>query len=394
VAIVSKPRIVQVITRFIVGGAQLHVLELCRGLRDDFDIRVLCGPDAGTEGSLLEEVTELAPVTVVPSLHREIRPAADLATVFRLRRVLAESGADIVHTHSSKAGILGRIAVTGDTRVVHTVHGWGHTPDQPPVVRKTFIALERIAARRTDTLVAVSADVRDDGLASKIGRPETYRVIPGVVDFAPQAGDFASARRNARERLGIGDEEEVVGWVGRFVAQKDPRTLVAAIGGLLSRRAGVRVVLVGDGPLRVAVEQGIAHTGFAKRVIFTGVRDDARELYPGFDVVLHVSRWEGQPRVVQEAIAERVPVVASRASGIGDFVLSGVTGHVADVGDAAGLVTALSTVLDDPGLRAPLTDSAVAEVARRKGREIALAGHTQLYRELLADRRPSRARRA
>ena len=380
---VSRPLVVQVITRLIVGGAQLSVLELCKGVREEFDLRVICGPDQGAEGSLREAMAEVAPVTVVPTLRRDIRPGHDLAAMLTLRRVVAQSGADIIHTHSSKAGILGRMAAAGRTRVVHTIHGWGHTPESPGWMSRAFVALERTAAKHSDALIAVSADVRDEGLRQGIGDESTYRVIPEVVDFSPIAGSFADARREARRRLGLSEEEEVVGWVGRFVPQKDPETLLGALDRVLAARPRARAVLVGDGPLRVEVESQIARQGNAKRVIFTGVRDDARHLYPAFDVVMHVSRWEGQPLVVQEAIAERVPVVATDAEGVQDLVVEGVTGHVVDPGDIHSVAQATISLLNGSALRPPLADSAVDEVAKRNGREIAIARHIELYRELL-----------
>jgi glycosyltransferase involved in cell wall biosynthesis len=381
---VGRPLVVQVITRLIVGGAQLSVLELCRGLREEFDLRVICGPDQGAEGSLRDVMAEVAPVTVIPTLRRDIRPAHDLAALATLKRLLRSSGAAVVHTHSSKAGILGRLAAARDTRVVHTIHGWGHTPDDPSWMSGLFVNLERMAARHSDALVAVSADVRDEGVRHDIGTESTYRVIPELVDFSAVAGEFESARREARRRLGIGDDEEVVGWVGRFVPQKDPETLLGVLERVLAARPQARAVLVGDGPLRLEVESQVARQGNARRVIFTGVRDDARMLYPAFDVLVHVSRWEGQPLVVQEAIAERVPVVATDAEGVRDLVLEGLTGFVAEPGDIHAVAEATSDFLNGSKLRAPLAESAVEEVARRNGREIAIARHLELYRELLA----------
>jgi glycosyltransferase involved in cell wall biosynthesis len=380
---VPRPLVVQVITRLIVGGAQLSVLELCRGVREEFDLRVICGPDQGAEGSLREAMAEVAPVTVVPSLRRDIRPGHDAAAMFTLRRILRESGAGIVHTHSSKAGILGRMAAEGPTKVVHTIHGWGHTPDHPGWMSRAFVGLERSAANRSDALIAVSADVRDEGLRHGIGDESTYHVIPEVVDFSATAGSFDQARTEARRRLGLSADESVIGWVGRFVPQKDPRTLVAALNQVLAERPGVRAVLVGDGPMRVDVEAELARHGNARRVIFTGVRGDARSLYPAFDVVMHVSRWEGQPLVVQEAIAERVPVVATDAEGVKELIVEGMTGYVVEPGDVQAVAAATSGLLNGSTLRAPLSDAAVDEVARRNGREIAVARHLELYHELL-----------
>jgi glycosyltransferase involved in cell wall biosynthesis len=389
---VAKPRVVQVITRLIVGGAQLSVLELCRGLREDFDVRVICGPDHGAEGSLRDAVSQVAPVTVVPTLRRDVRPPHDLAALLTLRRLLRDGDAAIVHTHSSKTGILGRLAASPQTKVVRTVHGWEHTPDNPGWMGRAFISLEQRAARHSDALVAVSSDVRDEGLRHGIGDAAKYRVIPELVDFKPAAREFSSARQEARRRLGVTDDEEVIGWIGRFVAQKDPETLLGVVQRLLAERPAARIVFVGDGPLRVDVESEVARQGNARRTIFTGVRGDARQLYAAFDVVLHVSRWEGQPLVVQEAIAERVPVVATDTEGVRDLVVDGVTGYVVDPGDIHAATVAITRILDGSAVKAPLAESVVDGVARRNGRDIALERHLELYQELLgAARQPGLA---
>jgi glycosyltransferase involved in cell wall biosynthesis len=380
---VAKPLVVQVITRLIVGGAQFSVLELCRGLREEFDVRVICGADHGAEGSLRDVVSEVAPVTVIPTLRRDVRPGHDVAALLTLKRVLRTSSPAIVHTHSSKAGILGRLAAGHDAKVIHTIHGWGHTPDNPSWMSKLFVGLEQLAAERSDALVAVSADVRDEGVRRGIGGEEKYRVIPELVEFAPISDDFVAARREARRKLGLPDGEEVIGWVGRFVPQKDPETLLGVIERVLKARPNARMVLVGDGPLRIEVESEVARQGNARRTIFTGVRDDARQLYAAFDVIVHVSRWEGQPLVVQEAIAERIPVVATDAEGVKDLVIDGLTGYVVAPGDIHALSEATETILAGSSLRAPLADSAIEDVAEVNGRDIALARHLELYEGLL-----------
>lgn len=381
----QHPRlIIQVITRLIVGGAQLTVLGLCESLREHFEVRVVCGPDAGLEGSLLRELEATVPVTVLPQLHREISPLRDIAATRALRRTFLDKAPAIIHTHSSKAGILGRAAAPRRAaKVVHTVHGWGHTPRDPWLRRQLFIRLERLASMRTDALIAVSADVREEGCRLGIAHPDDYWVIPEYVDFAPRTDDFVAARLRARRALGLNQSEPILGWVGRFVPQKDPHTLIAALHAALVARSNLRAVLVGDGPQRADVEQRIGELGLSDRVSFTGLRNDARDLLPAFDVVIHVSLWEGQPRVVQEAIAEGVPVVTTRVSGVSDLVVDGRTGYLVEPGDFRSIAERALSILDSPSLRAPLPRSIVEEVASRHGREAVLEGHLRLYEQLL-----------
>jgi glycosyltransferase involved in cell wall biosynthesis len=363
------------------------VVGLCEELRDEYDVRIVTGPQTGPEGSLLSRAAAAAPVSVLDMLRREISPRWDPVAVYGLRRVLRRLDGDIVHTHSSKAGIVGRFAAaTLSTRVVHTVHGWGHTPADSPARRAAFIALERASARRCDALVAVSADNREEGLAQRIGRPEIYRVIPELVELDPLESDFVKARAQARQTLGVEQGAEVIGWVGRFVEQKDPQTLSRALGSLLRERPSSRAVLIGDGARRGEVEALLDAAGVGDRVTFTGVVHGARALMPAFDVLIHPSRWEGQPRVVLEALAERVPVVAAKASGIDELIRQGSTGFVVRQQAPEEMAEATAVVLEERALRAPLDEHLLADLKVKHGRAFAVARHRELYDELLRGR--------
>lgn len=382
-----KPRVVQVITRLIVGGAQLSVLGLCQALSDDYSVAIVCGPQSGPEGSLHHAAAELAPVFVLPALRRELNPRWDSVAVPALQRTLRRLGADLVHTHSSKAGIVGRLAASRlPVSAVHTVHGWGHTPADPLWRRQLFISMERMAARRCDALIAVSEDSRREGLQLGIGTQDLYHVIPEVVDLAPSERDFALARATARNRLGLNGSSEVIGWIGRFVDQKDPTTLAAVLEVLLGQREKAVAVLVGDGPRRAEVQARLEAAGFGGRTTFAGIVPDARNIIPAFDVVVHPSLWEGQPRVVQEALAERVPVVASLASGVRELIRDGVTGFAVAPGAAAEMARRVTTVLDDSALRAPLDPQRLEYLTETSGHEAAVTGHRRLYERLLRER--------
>jgi glycosyltransferase involved in cell wall biosynthesis len=383
----DKPRVVHVITRLIVGGAQLSMISLCEGLAGDFDVRIVAGPQTGKEGSLHRRAAEAAPLTVVQALRREISPRWDPVAVQALRRVLARLDGDIVHTHSSKAGIIGRLSAAPlRARSVHTVHGWGHTPADSTARRAAFIALERLAARHCDALVAVSADTRAEGLAQRVGNPGIYWVIPETVELDPLDPDFAASRARARGELGIERDAEVIGWVGRFVDQKDPHTLSRAVEAVLVRRPATRAVLIGDGPHRGAVEASLHASGVGDRATFTGVVDGARKLIPAFDVLLHPSRWEGQPLVVQEALAERVPAVCSRTGGVAELVVDGETGFIVAARAPQAMADAVVAVLDAPSIKAPLSDDAIDRLRATHGRAAVVRRHLELYGALLRGR--------
>jgi glycosyltransferase involved in cell wall biosynthesis len=380
-----KPLLVHVITRFCIGGAQLHVLNIGRELSDEYRFHMVCGPDVGQEGSIYEEVAAEFDTTLMPILRRPIRPLEDVRALGALRRLFDGLQPAIVHTHSSKAGILGRRAAQGvGAGVVHTVHGWGHTPDDSALKRRSFIAAERMAASWCDRLVAVSSDTRDEGLSHGIGRPDQYAVIPAYVDYGPSNPDPARARADARASLSLPADAEVVGWVGRFMPQKDPSTLALAVVDLLRRRPDALVCFIGDGPLRDEVEAELGAAGLLERARFAGFRSDVRSLYPAFDVLLHTSRWEGQPRVIQEAVAERVPVVTARVAGTRDVFAAGAVGFEVEPGDAQAFASRAEEALAGSGPRYPLPARDVAAVARANGGERAVQLHRELYADLLA----------
>ncbi|MBJ7470233.1 MAG: glycosyltransferase family 4 protein [Solirubrobacteraceae bacterium] len=382
-----RPIIVHVITRLIVGGAQLTTIEVCRGLADAYDLRLVTGPELGTEGSLMQLAAEATTLEVLPELRRSINPMSDVYATRALRRLLRTIDPDIVHTHSSKAGVIGRAAARGSrAKIVHTVHGWGHTPDDAPTKRRVLVAAERLMARGTDVLIAVSDDVRAEGIRQRIGRPGQYRVVPEHVSIEPVHPDFATARGEARASLGIEGDGPVVGWVGRLAPQKDPHTLVAAMTQIAAALPAARFELIGDGPMRGEVEASVAEAGLTARVRFHGLRHDARSLYCAFDLVLHPSRWEGQPRVVQEALAEGVPVVATEAAGVRQMIQDGVSGYAVALSDPQAMAKAAIDVLTDASMVAPLSRVALEQLYATSGADRAEAGHREIYRELLEQR--------
>jgi glycosyltransferase involved in cell wall biosynthesis len=385
-----KPVVIQLITRLCIGGAQLTVLRLCRDLKEDYDVRVVCGPDVGQEGSIFDAVAEEVPTILIPVLRRSIRPLDDVRALAALRSFYGNTRPAIIHTHSSKAGVVGRLAAHGSgARVVHTIHGWGHTPIDPPIKRAALVAAERFAARWSDALLAVSSDVLDEGIRQRIGHRDQYRIVPESVDYSPSEPDFAAARARGRRALQLDPDALVVGWVGRFMPQKDPETLGRVMARLLTEEASVQAVFIGDGPHRAQIESLLAESGCSERVTFAGFRNDVRSLYPALDVLLHTSKWEGQPRVIQEAIAERVPVVTARALGTRDLMSTGDVGVEVPPGDYRGMVASIRAILHDASRRAPLATEAVRAVARRNGHEIALNEHLRLYSELLTSKHQS-----
>ena len=354
-------RVAHVITRMIVGGAQETVL-LAAALADRarFDPVIVTGPQTGAEGSLHEAARERGvELLVVPELVRQVSPRRDTAVVPALRSAFGRLGADVVHTNSSKAGIVGRVAArrAGVRRVIHTVHGWPFHDHQRPPVAVVWKALERRAAPLADLLVVVAETDRAKGLAAGIGRPEQYVTVRSGLEL-DRYGPDAQARTQIRAELGLPPEARVVGAVNRLSPQKDPCTLVRAAAYALRQRPDSRLLLVGDGPLRARVEALVAELGLAHQVVLTGLRHDVPRLLAAMDVFVSASLWEGLPRTVLQAMATGVPVAATAADGVVDVVVDAHTGLLVPRSSPDLLGAAILRLLDDSALATRLSAAA------------------------------------
>jgi glycosyltransferase involved in cell wall biosynthesis len=379
------PRACHLITRLIVGGAQRIALETAAFLAGSgWSVELWAGPQTGSEGSLHEEARRRGvPLREVPDLVRELSPAHDARALIWLRREFSRQRFDLVHTHSSKAGILGRHAAHL-ARVpvrVHSVHGWGTTPDTPSLTRKLFDALERSAARRAHALIAVSEAVRDAGLACGIGSPAQYRVIRGGISLGPVPD--REARRRARAELGLPEEALVAGTIGRLDHAKDPLGALDALRPLLDAEPRARAVFIGDGPLRDAMRRAVLEGGMRERVLLPGRRGDARALAAAFDVFFLASRWEGFPLAVIEAMAGGLPVVAYDVAGVREAVAEGMNGHLIAPGNREAWRARIAGLLADEATRLRLGTAGRRRAEREFDLARMLAETRALYEELI-----------
>jgi glycosyltransferase involved in cell wall biosynthesis len=333
----ARLRVCHLITRLICGGAQRIALEtVCFLAAQGWDVELWAGPETGPEGSLWEEASRRGVrLRQVPDLRRAVAPLHDARALAWLTRAFRREAFDLVHTHSSKAGILGRLAAAraGVPLRVHSVHGWAMTPASGAPARMLYTLLERLAARRSHALIAVSAAVRDAGLARGIGLPGDYEVIHGAVSAAPRTD--AAERACLRRELGLPLEAVVLGTIGRLDHAKDPLGTWEALSPLVEGDPNLWTVFVGDGPLRDALAGAIARAPGRERVRLAGLKPCAAAFLPAFDLFFLGSRWEGFPLAVLEAMACGLPVVAYRVAGIGEAVLDGETGFLVAPGDGA-----------------------------------------------------------
>jgi glycosyltransferase involved in cell wall biosynthesis len=354
---VEPGRVLHAITRLIVGGAQENTLFTAAKLDPGrYHVKVVSGPQTGSEGSLIEEArAQGIPLTILPDLVRQVSPTRDWKALQALTRIIRQGNYSIVHTHSSKAGILGRLAArwAGTPFIVHTVHGWSFHDYMPALTRRIYILLERWVARFSDALVVVAEKDIEKGLQAGIGRREQYHLIRSAIPleaFDPRRIDRAAIRKE----LGLPPEAPVVGTIGRFSKQKNPLDWVRVAGIIGRERPEARFLLVGDGPLRPQVEALLRQEGLSNRTVLTGLRRDAARLLGAMDVFLLTSLWEGLPRTIPEAQAMGLPVIANRFDGAAEAIQEGISGYLCRPGDLQGTAVRVLTLLDDPVLRAEM----------------------------------------
>ncbi len=349
-------RVTHVITRLIVGGAQENTVASVLGLRrkPDVEVSLISGPTFGPEGSLAAEVASVPGLlTVVPQLVRPVHPWKDWRALRRLAALLRTQRPDIVHTHSGKAGILGRLAARRARVpvIVHTIHGPSFGRFQNALANVAFLAAERYAGKSTTHFVTVARAMTEQYLAAGIGRPPQYTRILSGFPLKP----FLSAKDDPELRrwLGIGPGDFVVGKIARLFKLKGHDDLFAVAPQLVRRCPQMKFLLVGDGRWRRRFEDRARSIGLGKHFIFAGLVSPAEmPCYVALmDALVHLSRREGLPRALPQALAAARPVIAYDCDGAGEICLPDETGFLLPPGDLAGLTERLVQLARDGPLR-------------------------------------------
>jgi glycosyltransferase involved in cell wall biosynthesis len=315
------------------------------------------GPQTGPEGSLAEEARQRGiTVRIIPELVRQPSPVKDLKTILKLRSLMTDSLGnpcyDIVHTHSSKAGILGRIAAywAGIPLIIHTVHGWSFHDHVPVGQRYFYTVSEKLAARFCHQMIAVSSSDIIKGLKHGVGSPGNYVVIRSGIELT-RFGISRISAPEIRRSLGISADAVVIGSVTRFSPAKGPLDMVDVFARVHQKNPDVWFVIVGDGPLRKNVEQKIRAAGIAGRTVLTGLRRDIPELMTALDIFVLTSLWEGLPRVLPQAMAIGLPIVCTRAGGSAEAVMHDINGFLVDSGNPEEQADMVNILIHNPELR-------------------------------------------
>lgn len=386
-----RVRVAHIITRLCKGGAQentFHTVRLAN--RNRFTVDLISGETFGQEGSIEDEV-RAAGINVirVPHLVRQVAPLHDLRALRHLTRLLREGGYGIVHTHTSKAGFLGRWAAkrSGVPIIVHTPHGNIFEGYFSGSLTRLFVAMERRAAQWTDRIIELTPRGVEEHLAQGIGRREQFSTIFSGIDLAPFTA--AVARREATRRaLGIEQHEFLVGAVARLEPVKGLTYLVSAAHAVLDALPNARFIIAGQGSLDGDLRTQAASLGDRFRLL--GPRDDVPDLMAAMDVFVLPSVNEGMGRVLLEAGAAGTPSVASRVGGVPDIIEDGRTGILVPPRDPEALARAIRTLAEDERLRQAMGQAAQTSIVPEYGLDRMVARIEALYEELIEEKRHDR----
>lgn len=385
-----RVRVLRVIARMNAGGPAYHV-SLLSGLLDPdrFESLLVTG-DVGKGEASLADMAEALGVRRrrVPALGPELRPLADFRALGALIRIVRAFEPDVVHTHTAKAGMLGRLAALAARRrpvIVHTYHG--HVLEGYFGAAKTALyrSLERKLAGVSDRLIGVSQATVDDLVRLRVAPREQFSVVPlGLVLDSFLALD-PDERGRVRTLLRVADDEVLLTFVGRLVRIKRVERLLDAVAAARAHGAPVVLAVVGDGELRARLEARAEQLDIADRVRFLGHRRDLAEIVAATDIAVLSSDNEGTPVSLIEAAAGARPLVATRVGGVADVVAEG-TGILVAADDPEALARALVELANDPARRRELGLKAREHVAERYRADLLLERFAALYDELLARR--------
>ncbi len=381
-------RVAHVITRLCRGGAQENTFHTVRlADRDRFEVDLISGPTEGAEGSL-ESAVDAAGINAIhePNLIRRPAPVRDYFAYRDLTRLFRDRQYDIVHTHTSKAGYIGRMAAARANApiIVHTPHGHIFFGYFSRLMTGFFVALERQAARRSDLLIALTQTGLEEHLARGIGERHQWRAIGSGIDLS-LFRKVRKRRDQIRSALGVKDEALLIGTVGRLESIKGVAYFVDAALEIAAKNSNAEFVVVGDGSERAVLERAAEPLG--SRFRFLGLRDDVPDLMGALDVLVLPSLNEGMGRVLVEAAAAGTAVVASRVGGVPEVVLDGETGLLVRPGDASAIADAVAILCTDAKMRNRFGATARERVAPEYGLDSMVAEIESEYTRLIEEKR-------
>lgn len=381
---VGQMRIAHVITEaYPMGGSQLNTFYSLEYQMQANEVELVVGGD----GPMVNACREAGiPVQIIPMANTLLDPFGDVHALLGLIAHFRAWKPDIVHTHTSKAGIVGRIAarLAGVPVVVHTVHAPSFQNRHSLIVRMAIRGMERLCTRLTDRIIAVADGIRDEMLASGACGPHDITTVVSGIDFRRFPDDREATRIVVRQELGIAPATRVVISVGHLTARKGHDLLIDAAEFILAVEDDVTFLIVGTGPLHPELQREIDTRGLTGRVVLSGQREDVPELLIASDVFVQTSWHEGLSRSLVEAVYCRLPVVATDVNATHEVVEDGRTGYLVPAGDVPALTDRLRVLLADPDLRTTMGARAHRSVAETRTVEVMVRSLDDLYARLVS----------
>jgi glycosyltransferase involved in cell wall biosynthesis len=394
-------KVVHIITRLIVGGAQENTLLSCEGQhRLGHDVTLITGPAIGPEGSLMERARSTGyRVEVIDEMRRAILPGKDYRSYRRMIELIRQINPDIVHTHSSKAGIIGRWAAykaRGKNKtpaIIHTIHGLAFTASTRASINYAYKLAEKYTAPITDKIACVADSMSEQSLAAGVGRPEQYVTVYSGMEIKPFLHPIVP-RETIREQLRVAPDELIVGTIARLFDLKGHDDLLDLAPSLCSRFPQLRFMWVGDGSLRARFEQRIAEMNLQSRFILTGLVPPTRipELTNAMDILAHPSRREGLARALPQGALCGCPCVTYDIDGAKEAVLHEQTGYVIQPFDKAAFGSAIEKLATDAERRRRMGEAGRAFAAKRFGADVMVDALQRVYEKALMEPRTKRAK--
>jgi glycosyltransferase involved in cell wall biosynthesis len=378
-----KTNLLYVITKLELGGAQKQLLSLARHLdKNKFNVFIF----TARRGPLIQQAAAIPHVTLKTSsvLERTINPLRDILALFEIYAFIRKNSIDLVHTHSSKAGILGRLAgrLAGTKMILHTVHGWSFHDCQHPLTRRLFIWLERLAAKISHKIIVVSEHDKVKGVINGIGKENQYALIRYGINYA----DFSRRNGAIRKEFAIQNDDLVVTNVSCFKPQKACLDFVR-LAFLVNRIfPAAKFILAGDGRMRGKIEKAINRFRLRDKFILTGWRQDIPEILSATDVFILTSLWEGLPIAALEALASSRPVIATDTGGIREVIKEGDNGFLISVKDMRAMKDKLMLLLQDKTLREAMGEKGLSHLGSDFTQEKMVNRSQELYEGLISCR--------
>ncbi len=372
----------------IVGGAQENTLLTVIGLdaMPEYEVTLLSGIDKGREGELLSQARETTQLIILPEMGRSINPFSDVIAFWKLYKVIRAGRYHIVHTHSSKAGVLGRLAAwfAGTPLIVHTLHSLVFHDYQPWIVNRTWRIVKKICAKVTDYYISVSEVIVEKAIAAGIAKPEKFRTIYSGMEL----DWFLSAKfdtEKVKKEFGIPSDVPVVGKIARLFPLKGHDQLMDAAPEIVKRIPNVRFFLIGDGILLEHLQERARESGILENFVFAGLIDRERipKMISAMDVVVHTSLREGLARVLPQSLAMGKPCVSFDIDGAREVVINDRTGYLVEAFDSAGLANGVARLLEDEQLRKQFGENGRRHVDPNFRAEKMVADISEVYQMLL-----------